>query len=415
MALCLLYNGFMRPVGKIYNVTELTLEIKDRIEGGFSSLAVEGEICNFRPSSTGHLYFTLKDSGAVLPAVMFRGSIRGLGFEPRDGNRVVARGRLSVYPQRGSYQLICETLEMAGEGDLLAMLEERKRRLAALGLFDKARKKPLPLFPGRVAVVTSPTGAAIRDILTVLARRSAGVHVVVLPAPVQGETAARVIARQIRYANLWRMADVIIVGRGGGSLEDLLPFSEEELVRAVAESEIPIISAVGHEIDWALSDYAADFRAPTPSAAAEAVCAVRGELLDRVLRCRREIAEALHFRMEKIRLLLDRFTPEGLERQFQGFVQPVFFRLDDAKESLINAAGNISSRNRTRLELATAVLESCSPLEILRRGYALVRYSDSGKLVRSAGGLAAGEDLSIQVHEGEIDATVKEARLVPRG
>jgi exodeoxyribonuclease VII large subunit len=346
---------------------------------------------------------------------MFQGRIRSLTFEPKDGKKVVARGRLSVYPPRGNYQLICETLETAGEGVLLAMLEERKRRLAAEGLFDKERKKPLPLFPRTVAVVTSPTGAAIRDILKILSRRGAGIHVVILPAPVQGEGAARIIARQIRYANRWNMADVIITGRGGGSLEDLLPFSEEELVRAVAESEIPVISAVGHEIDWALSDYAADFRAPTPSAAAEAVCAVQGELLDRVRQYRREMEETLLFRTEKIRLVLERFTPENMEQRFQALLQSAFLRLDDAKEALINAAGIIITGKRRRLELAAAVLESCSPLEILRRGYAIARRADSGELVRSAAGLAAGDNLSIQIHEGEIDATVKEARIIAHG
>jgi exodeoxyribonuclease VII large subunit len=405
----------MNPVGKIYNVTQLTQEIKALIEGDFSSVAVEGEISNFRPSGAGHLYFTLKDAGAVLPAVMFKNSALGLGFEPRDGKRVIARGSLSVYPQRGNYQIICKTLEAAGEGDLLAMLEERKRRLAAEGLFDSGRKKPLPLFPKRVAVVTSPTGAAIRDILKVLRRRSAGVHVLVLPSPVQGDGAAGIIARQIRRANRWQMADVLIIGRGGGSLEDLLPFSEEELVRAVAESQIPVISAVGHEIDYALSDYAADFRAPTPSAAAEAVSAAREELLGRVRQYQKEMQEELLFRTERIRLLRERFTPENLEQQFQILLQPVLLRLDDAKETLVNAAGSVTAENRKRLEIARAVLESCSPLEILRRGYAVVRRADSGKLVRSAGGLAAGDGLSIQVHEGEIDATVKEVRRISSG
>ncbi|MCL1818430.1 MAG: exodeoxyribonuclease VII large subunit, partial [Spirochaetaceae bacterium] len=291
----------MHPAGKIYNVSELTQEVRGLIEGGFPAVAVEGEISNFRPSSAGHLYFTLKDAGATLAAVMFQGRLRRLSFEPADGKKVVARGSLSVYPPKGGYQIICETLEAAGEGELLAKLEDLKRRLAAEGLFDNSRKKPLPLFPRKVAVITSPTGAAIRDILKVLGRRSAGLPVVVLPAPVQGEGAAALIAAQIRRANRYAMADVIIIGRGGGSLEDLLPFSDEELVRAVAASRIPLISAVGHEIDTALSDYAADFRAPTPSAAAEAVCAAREDLLGRVRQCREDTEDALRSRTEKIR------------------------------------------------------------------------------------------------------------------
>jgi exodeoxyribonuclease VII large subunit len=401
----------MRPVGKIYNVSELTQEIKGRIEGGFPVVAVEGEVSNFRPSSTGHLYFTLKDSGAVLSAVMFRGRLRSLGFEPSDGKKVIARGGLSVYPQRGAYQLICESLEAAGEGDLLAMLEALKRRLAGEGLFDDEKKKTLPLFPRRVAVVSSPTGAAIRDILKVLRRRSAGVHVVILPAPVQGEGADRLIAAQIRRANRYAMADVIIVGRGGGSLEDLLPFSSEEVVRAVAASRIPVISAVGHEIDTALSDYAADLRAPTPSAAAEAVSVAQEELLQRVRHLRLNMQEDIRYRAEKIRLLLDRFTAENLEERFQALLQPVLFRLDDAKEALLSAINTRAADLRGRLDLASAVLESCSPAGVLKRGYAVVRGS-SGRILKSAAGLAAGEELFIQVHEGEIDATVKEVRNV---
>ncbi|MDR3200145.1 MAG: exodeoxyribonuclease VII large subunit, partial [Spirochaetales bacterium] len=237
-----------------------------------------------------------------------------------------------------------------------------------------------------------------------------GVHVVILPAPVQGEGAEEIIAAQIRRANRYGMADVLIIGRGGGSLEDLLPFSGEEVVRAVAESRIPVISAVGHEVDIALSDYAADFRAPTPSAAAEAVSAAREELLRRVQECRSGIQDALLYRAEKIRLLLDRFTPGSLEQQFQILLQPVLFRLDDAKESLVAASKLYAAENRGRLNLARATLESCSPLDILKRGYSIVRLSRPGKVVKSASGLAAGNEILIHFHEGEADATVKEVR-----
>jgi exodeoxyribonuclease VII large subunit len=399
----------MNGAGRIYKVSEITAEIRGLIEGGFPAVAVEGEISNFRPSSTGHVYFTLKDAGAVLSAVMFKNRLRGLTFTPRDGNCVVARGSLSVYPQRGSYQIVCETLEAAGEGAILAMLEERKRRLAAEGLFDPARKKTLPLYPRRVAVVTSPTGAAVRDILKVLRRRGAGIHVLILPAPVQGDGAEERIAGQIRRANRYGLADVIIIGRGGGSLEDLLPFSGEAVVRAVAESEIPVISAVGHEIDTALSDYAADFRAPTPSAAAEAVSLAREELLRRVVQRRTEMEDTLRFRLERITLLLDRFRPENLEQQFRVMLQPILFRLDDAKEGLVDGMRGRAGADRARLELAAALLESCSPLDILKRGYSIVRRRESGQLVRSASVLAPGDGIRIQFYEGEADATVKEA------
>ena len=396
----------MQAVRKIYSVSELTLEIKRLVEGGFPAITVEGEISNFRPSSSGHLYFTLKDSGATLSAVMFKNRLSTLSFKPMDGKKVIARGSLSLYPQRGNYQIICETLEAAGEGDILAMLEARKRKLAAEGLFDSARKKPLPVFPGKVAVISSPTGAAVRDILKVL--RRVGLDVVILPAPVQGEGAAALIAAQIRRANRYAMADVIIMGRGGGSLEDLLPFSDEELVREVAASKIPLISAVGHEIDTSLSDYAADFRAATPTAAAQAVCAARDDFALRVRQARDGMEEALRYRREKIRLLLERFTPESMEQQFHALLQPILFRLDDSKEALLAGIWARAKENRRRLELSGAVLASCSPREILRRGYAVVRRGT--QILRSAAGLASGEELLIQLHEGEIDATVKEAR-----
>jgi len=291
-----------QPALRAFTVTEITELVKQSLERDFYDISVEGEISNFRPSSTGHLYFTLKDENAVISAVMFRGRSFALGFTPADGQRVRAWGNLSVYAKRGSYQIIVERMEKSGEGDILAMLEERKRRLAAEGLFDEARKKLLPLLPERVAVVTSPTGAALRDILTVTKRRNAGVNIVILPCPVQGEEAAERIARQIEVANLHRLADVLIVGRGGGSLEDLLPFSDERVVRAIAASEIPVISAVGHEIDLTLSDLAADVRAPTPSAAAELVSARRDELLERVVERKLQIARGLRRRIEEIKL-----------------------------------------------------------------------------------------------------------------
>jgi exodeoxyribonuclease VII large subunit len=233
--------------------------------------------------------------------------------------------------------------------------------------------------------------------------------VLVLPAPVQGEGAEERIAAQIRRANRYGMADVLIIGRGGGSLEDLLPFSGEAVVRAVAESEIPVISAVGHEIDTALSDYAADFRAPTPSAAAEAVSLAREDLLRQVVQRRTDMEEALRFRLERINLLLERFTAENLEQRFRVLLQPFLFRLDDAKEALVEGIRGCAGAARTRLELAAALLESCSPLDILKRGYAIVRRQKSGELVRSASVLAAGDEISIRFYEGEADATIKEA------
>lgn len=396
--------------GKIYRVGELTGQIKNLLENSYPFVAVEGEISNLRPSAAGHLYFTLKDKEAVLSAVMFRGRAARLSFVPHDGRLVVARGGLSVYAQRGAYQIVCESLEPAGEGEILAMLEQRKRRLAEEGLFDPARKKKLPPYPTTVGVVTSPTGAAIRDILKVLERRHGGIHVVILPALVQGEEAEEIIAAQIRRANLFRVADVLIVGRGGGSLEDLLPFSGERVVRAIAESEIPVISAVGHETDTSLADLAADYRAPTPSAAAEAVSVVREDLLREVREMRLRLEEDLKNRTERVRLLLDHFSQANMEREFRIFLQPFLLSLDDAKEDLLEAAQSLSLAHRRRLELAATQLETCSPYDILKRGYSIVRLTADNRILNSAEELKSGDELSIRFYQGDADVRVEKTR-----
>lgn len=386
------------------SVSELTELIKTCLEGTFSEVTVEGEISNYRPSSTGHLYFTLKDAGAALQVVMFKNRLRALTFIPRDGQRVKARGSISVYPQRGTYQLVCEYLEEAGTGDILAMLEERKRRLAAEGLFDEARKRSIPRFPETVGVISSPTGAAVQDILNILRRRAAGIRVIIVPTPVQGSEAGPIIARRIEQANQWHLADVLIVGRGGGSLEDLLPFSEEVVVRAVANSEIPVISAVGHEIDWALSDFAADLRAPTPSAAAELVSANRQETLEMVRGYRRLLEDSIQGRLDRARLLLKPFAPENLELRFRAILQPRLVRFDDAKEGLLLGMKDRLTRARRKLELALNTLESSSPLAILERGYAVVQDSESGAIIRRASEAAPGKLLQIRPMEGLFTA-----------
>ncbi|MFQ3621702.1 MAG: exodeoxyribonuclease VII large subunit [Spirochaetales bacterium] len=391
----------------VYKVSEITGHIKLLLESSYPYIRVEGEISNFRPSSTGHYYFTLKDAEAVLSAVLFRNRIPQLTFKPQDGIRVIAGGQISVYPQRGSYQLICETLERSGEGDLLALLEERKRKLAAEGLFDLSRKKPLPLFPKKIVVITSPTGAALRDILQVLRRRNAGIDVVILPTAVQGEGADISIAAQIRRANLFNLGEVIIVGRGGGSLEDLLPFSSEVVVREIAQSRIPVISAVGHEIDTSLADLAADIRAPTPSAAAEMVSKGREELLHRIHTLESAIQQEMKYRLENIRLLLNQFRPENLERWIKSYLQPYYFRLDDAKERFLLEFQKRLDDAKHRLELATLQLQANSPFEVLKKGYSIVRDTVSGKILRAATDCSLGQTLSIQFYQGAADATVK--------
>lgn len=391
-----------------FSVSQITDLIKQHLEAEFSSVSVEGEISNFRPSSAGHLYFTLKDEQAVISAVMFRNRSIGLTFKPADGQKVTVWGNVSVYAKRGNYQIIVERIEKSGEGDILAMLEERKRKLAAEGLFDESRKRQLPLLPSRVAVVTSPTGAALRDILNVTARRNAGINIVVLPCPVQGDDAAEKIARQIERANLFSLGEVIIVGRGGGSLEDLLPFSDERVVRAVAASRLPVISAVGHEIDISLSDLAADVRAPTPSAAAEIVSASRLELVARVHDLSGAMTREIERRLERISLLLREFTAARLERNFRILIQPTLLRLDDAKEGLLRNVKDRLVEARHRVELAEQNLTSASPVEVLKRGYAVVTDRQSGAVLRRASDTGPGRGVRIRLHRGGVEATVEE-------
>lgn len=393
---------------KPLKIAEITSLIKEILEGSFPRITLEGEISNARPSSTGHLYFTLKDETSAISAVMFKGKSRYLSFTPKDGILVHATGSISVYEARGTYQLIIDTMEMAGSGDILRLLEERKRRLAAEGLFDSDRKKPIPEFPARVAVVTSPTGAAIRDIIQIMQRRNPSISVTVLPAPVQGAEAPSVLIRQIETANRYRMADVIIVGRGGGSLEDLLPFSDEALVRAVAASEIPVISAVGHEIDWSLCDLAADIRAPTPSAAAELVSPLAEDIAGRVAGARESLSGAIGARVERVRLMLSQFTPESLELRFRRIEQPLLMRFDDAKEGLLDSLTSRVRDTRHRIELLSGALEGANPRAILRRGYAMVRDAETGKIVRSPRDTAKGHQLVIVPEKGTIRARVEE-------
>ena len=392
--------------GNHLTVSELTEQIRSCLEGSFTTVMVEGELSNCRPASSGHLYFSLKDSGAKIDAVMFKNRLRGINFEPKDGMLLRVRGSLSVYAPRGTYSIVCEEMEIAGAGEILAMLEKRKQRLAAEGLFDVERKRSLPRFPSVIGVVSSPTGAAVRDILNILARRASGIKVIILPAPVQGDEAASLIAARIRQANYWQLADVLIAGRGGGSLEDLLPFSDEEVVRAVAESDIPVVSAVGHEIDWALSDFAADLRAPTPSAAAEIVSENLAGIVDVIKTTSEGLQSVMRTRLEKARLLLKPFDPQDLEYRFRAILQPRLIRLDDAKDALIKAISDKSASIRGRIELAAAVIEAGSPIAAMERGFSVVTNS-SGMVIRNSANVKSGERLCIRPLNGKINAVVE--------
>ncbi|MCL2809609.1 MAG: exodeoxyribonuclease VII large subunit [Treponema sp.] len=398
-------------IEKHLTISELTEKIRISLEGSFSFVCAEGEVSNCRPASSGHLYFSLKDSGAKIDAVMFKNRLKSLNFEPKDGMLLRVRGSLSVYAPRGTYSIVCEEMEIAGAGEILAMLEKRKQKLAAEGLFDNENKKPLPRFPSVVGIVSSPTGAAVRDILNILTRRASGIKVIILPAVVQGDDAAAQIAARIKQVNQWReqgfnLADVLIVGRGGGSLEDLLPFSEEEVVRAVFESEIPVVSAVGHEIDWALCDFSADLRAPTPSAAAELVSENYDAVSDFVRKTSEDLINSIQTRLERAKLLLKPFSIQDMEYRFRAILQPRLIRFDDAKEMLINAVSEKITVFKNRIELTSAVLEAGSPLAVMERGFSVVTDS-SGNVVRNAQSVKKGDVLNIKPLTGEITAIVE--------
>ncbi len=391
----------LAPDKRPFTVSEVTQAIKAVLERGFRSVRVEGEVSNVRPASSGHVYFSLKDDASSLSAVLFRNRRNTLDFELADGDQVVLSGSLSVYPPRGSYQIIVEHIEKSGEGQILRMLDERKRRLAGEGLFDADKKQPLPTFPRRVAVITSPTGAAVRDVLHVMKRRAAGVDVCIVPTPVQGEAAAAGIVEGLQQANRHTLGDVIILTRGGGSIEDLLAFSEESVVRAVAASSIPVISAVGHEIDVALCDYAADYRAPTPSAAAEVVCASREELFGTVVNLGHSIVRAFLDKRDRARLTIRRFSTDELERSLRYILQPGQQRLDEAIQGLSHHMNERIQNAGYRIRVSKATIEAADPAHILRRGYAIVRNQHE-EILSTADRARRTAAFTIDFHDGRI-------------
>jgi exodeoxyribonuclease VII large subunit len=438
------------PQRKIYTVSEISLEIKGLLEQKFPDVWVTGEVSNYRAAASGHLYFTLKDASAQLRAVCFRNQARYLKFKPQDGISVIARGHLSVYEARGEYQLYVDFLEPAGLGALQLAFEQLKAKLAAEGLFDAARKKPLPVLPRAIGIVTSPSGAAIRDILRVLRRRFRNMNVLLYPAKVQGEGAAEEIAEGIEYFNRHRVVDVMIVGRGGGSLEDLWAFNEESVARAIVASEIPVISAVGHETDFTIADFVADLRAPTPSAAAELVVHRKqdfvADLRDRARRMthiiRLQLSEArgrlTELRMHRVfqtlaaRLAeraqrvddcvadMQRLIREKLAGSRQawlaasaGVVRYDFRRLLGLKRAQLDERATkvetqfreYLTERRNRLIQVEALLRERSPLTVLNRGYSITRDA-AGRIVRDAGQVAVGDDVSIRLARGQLVAFI---------
>ncbi|MBO4394032.1 MAG: exodeoxyribonuclease VII large subunit [Spirochaetales bacterium] len=391
----------------LLTVGQLTSLIKGTLEEAFFGLTVEGEISGFRPASTGHWYFSLKDSEAVISCIMWRSTTVRVPFKPKDGMKVIVTGSLSVFEPRGTYQLVCTSMKASGEGDILAMLEERKRQYASLGWFDDSLKKPIPKRPSRVAVITSPTGAALQDILQITERRNRGMDIIILPAVVQGAEAASSIAARIREVNEFLLADVMIVGRGGGSVEDLLPFSEDCVIRAIHESEIPVISAVGHEIDWAISDFVADLRAPTPSAAAELVCESSMDQIEKVNTLRTAMIDAISAKVAEIKLRLAAFSAANARAQLENRLNSVRMKLDNVQTAIQHSTESLIAQRKARAELLKHKLMALSPLAVLERGYSIVT-DESGKTVKSTKDVAMGQGLDIRVADGRIRADVRE-------
>lgn len=434
----------------IYTVTQLTREIKNLLERNFEYIWVEGEISNLRIPTSGHIYFTLKDETAQIRAVMFRLQSRLLKFEPGDGLQVISYGRISVYEPRGEYQLIIDYLEPKGLGALQLAFEQLKQKLAQEGLFDPAHKKPIPPLPQKIGIVTSPTGAAIRDMLKIIERRYANVHILIYPVRVQGPGAAQEIAQAIKDLNEWPNIDVIIVGRGGGSLEDLWAFNEEIVARAIFNSKVPIISAVGHEIDYTIADFVADLRALTPSAAAELVVQEKIELLEGLanlnnrlfhkfrsfLEIKREKLQSLLYRLidPRKRLSDQRLRIDDLSsRLFKGVrqimlkkkeifqlkkdylflhhpgrqISPTSLHLQQLFRQMILAEKGEIRLLRQKWQSWAEKLKTLNPLAILERGYSIAWLLPRGEIIKDVSFLKPEDEVRVKVHKGEFRAKVK--------
>ena len=391
---------------RVYSVSELNAHIKRLIEGDpvLDRVYVRGELSNYKTYPSGHHYFTLKDQDGALKCVMFRASASKLRFRPENGMKVIAFGRISVYPRDGAYQLYAGSLTPDGVGDLHVAFEQLKEKLLQEGLFDEDHKKPLPRFPDTVAVVTSSAGAAVRDIIRVLGKRWPLTKVVVLPVRVQGTEAPPEIVGAIRYANRHRIGDVLIVGRGGGSIEDLWAFNDERVARAIYASEIPVISAVGHEPDVTISDFVADLRAATPSNAAELAVPDMAEVLD-MLRNRESRADrAMLRRLEALRARLEELGSRRVLQSPEAYIDDRRIQLDRAQARLIAAATRVVSRQKERFGSLAASLDAMSPLKVLGRGYAIARKED-GTIIRSAKDVTSGDRLTVRLREDEIRCT----------
>jgi exodeoxyribonuclease VII large subunit len=440
---------------RVLTVSELTTEIRRQLETGFGDVWVEGEISNCRLWNTGILYFTLKDDSAQLKAVMFRTAVRYLRFKPEDGLRVIARGRLGIYEVKGEYQLVCEHLEPKGLGALQLAFEQLKKRLQAEGLFAPARKRPLPAFPRRIGIVTSLDGAAVRDIVKVLRRRAPNASILIRPARVQGEGAAEDLVRALRSIARVPGVEVVIIGRGGGSVEDLWAFNEERVARAIAASPVPVISGVGHEVDFTISDFVADVRAPTPSAAAEMVVATTNEFCTRIDRLAARLQAAIQAdvqrRRSRVHALGSRRGISGVQarvamrgrhaaeldhqlraamrgkvaadtrrwtslrhrleqRDLTRRLATIRARLTSADARLEASARRAHHRAETSLGALTGRLDTLSPLAVLARGYAVCWTADRQRIVRDAADVTVGDRIEVTLSRGELGCRIEECR-----
>ena len=396
---------------QVLSIAQINEYIRSKMDADvlLNQVAVCGEISNYKLYPSGHHYFTLKDESSALKCVMFKGNALRLRFRPENGMKVIAMGKISVFPRDGAYQLYCSAMAVDGVGDLHAAFEQLKKKLAAQGLFDPAHKKPLPKYPGTIGIITSSAGAAVHDMLRILRKRYPLTEVKLLPVRVQGAEAPGEIAAAIRYANYHRLADLLIVGRGGGSMEDLWAFNDEQVAHAIYDSQIPVISAVGHEPDVTISDYVADLRAATPSNAAELAVLDREALVQSLDGMAGAMATALNRQLKAAKQHLDVLSKSSALQSPDGYLQQKEKSLEILKNRLIASENQIISRNNQRYIALTAKLDAMSPLKVLTRGYAMVQTGD-GNVLRTIRQVEAGERISVVLNDGTLSATVMDKK-----
>lgn len=391
----------------VLSITQLNEYIRGRMDADplLTQVAVRGEISNYKLYPSGHHYFTLKDESSALKCVMFKGNAMRLRFRPESGMKVIAMGKVSVFPRDGAYQLYCTAMAMDGVGDLYAAFEQLKKKLAAQGLFDPAHKKPLPKYPGTIGIITSSAGAAVHDMLRILRKRYPLSNVRLLPVRVQGAEAPGEIAAAIRYANYYKLTDLLIVGRGGGSIEDLWAFNEEQVAYAIYESEIPVISAVGHEPDVTISDFVADLRAATPSNAAELAVPDQDALRQNLDSMSAAMETALNRQLKSARQHLDVLSQSPALRSPTGYLEQRSKSLELLKNRLVSAQNQSITRKNQRYIAAVSKLDAMSPLKVLTRGYAMAQ-TERGEVLRSVSQVELGERIRISLCDGKLSATV---------